>query len=219
MSFDLLNDLDPVIMIGNEPLLVVAKKDLPVNNLKELIAWLKANPGKASVGTAGVGATGHLTGIAFQKETGTTFTFVPYRGNAPARQALLGGQIDFLIEPSSNFTALVKAGSLKAFAVTSPERVSSYPDVPTASEAGLPGFQASLWYGLWVRHGTSEAIVKKLNAAVSAALADPPTAEKLTALGVSITPKAKQAPEVLRDFQKEEAAHWWPIIKAADIKM
>src|ERR1700748_1277627 len=136
LSFSLLTDLDPVIMIGSEPLLVVAKKDLPVNDLKGLIAWLKANPDKASVGIAGVGATGHLTGIAFQKATGTTFQFVPYRGNAPARQALAAGQIDFMIEPSSNFPALVQAGTVKALAITSPERVDTYPDVPTVNEAG-----------------------------------------------------------------------------------
>lgn len=219
LPFDLLADLDPVVMIGSEPLLIVAKKDFPPNNLKEMIAWLKANPDKASVGIAGVGATGHLTGISFQRETGTKFTFIPFRGNAPARQALIGGQIDFMIEPSSNFTALVKAGALKAIAITSPERVDSFPGVPTVSEAGLPGFQASLWYGLWVRHGTAPDIIKKLNEATSKALADPGVAGKLTALGVHITPKAKQSPETLRAFQKEEAARWWPIIKAANIKM
>ena len=218
LPFDLLNDLDPVIMIGSEPLLIVAKKDLPANNLKELIAWLKSNPGKASVGIAGVGATGHLAGIAFQKETGTSFEFVPYRGNAPGRQALAAGQIDFMIEPSSNFPALVKAGTIKAIAVTSPERVDSYPDTPTAMESGLPTFQASLWYGLWVRHGTPPTAIEKLNAAMRTTLADPEIVGKLATLGIQITPPAKQAPDVLRAFQKAEAERWWPIIKAANIK-
>src|SRR3984885_9964281 len=150
LTFDLLKDLEPVIEIGSEPLLIVGKNALPVDDLKGLIAYLKAHPDKASVGVAGVGATGHLTGIAFQKETGTRFQFVPYRGNAPAMQDLLAGQIDFMIEPSSNFRSLVAAKSVKPFASTGTKRLASLPDIPTASEAGVPGFSASLWYGLWV---------------------------------------------------------------------
>jgi len=218
LPFDLLTELDPIIMIGSEPLLIVAKKDLPVDNLKELIAWLKANPGKASVGIAGVGATGHLAGIAFQKETGTSFEFVPYRGNAPGRQALAAGQIDFMIEPSSNFPALVKAGTIKGLALTSPARIDSYSDTPTTTEAGLPSFQASLWYGLWVRHGAPADVIKRLNAVMRETLADPEVAKKLNALGIEITPAAKQRPDDLRAFQKGEAERWWPIIKAANIK-
>jgi tripartite-type tricarboxylate transporter receptor subunit TctC len=217
LPYSLLTDLDPVIMIGSEPLLIVTKKDLPANDLKGLIAWLKANPDKASVGIAGVGATGHLTGIAFQKATGTTFQFVPYRGNAPARQALAAGQIDFMIEPSSNFPALVEAGTIKALAITSRERVDTYPNVPTVNEAGLPGFQATLWYGLWVRHGTPEPVIKTLNAAMRETLSDPDVVKRLNVLGVYITPASQQAPEDLRAFQKAEAERWWPIIKAADI--
>jgi len=145
LPFDLLKDLDPIIMIGSEPLLIVGKKDLPANDLKGLIDWLKANPGKASVGIAGVGATGHLTGISFQKVTGTQFEFVPYRGNGPAMQDLLGGQIDFMVEPASNFKSLLGAGSVKPFAITGRARLPSSPNLPTADEAGLPGFFASLW--------------------------------------------------------------------------
>src|ERR1700744_3941708 len=144
LPFDLLKDLEPVIYIGAEPLLLAARRDFPAGDLKGLIAYLKANPDKASVGIAGVGAAGHLAGIAFQKATGTTFQFVPYRGNAPARQALAAGQIDFMMEPSSNFPASVQAGTVKALAITSPERVDTYPDVATVNEAGLPGFQALL---------------------------------------------------------------------------
>src|ERR1700757_4266937 len=119
LQFDLLKDLEPVIEIGSEPLLIVGKKDFPADDLKGLIAWLKANPDKASVGVAGIGAMGHLTGIAFQKATETKFQFVPYRGNGPAMQDLLAGQIDFMIEPASNFKGQVAAGNLKAFAITS----------------------------------------------------------------------------------------------------
>src|SRR5947207_11574770 len=158
LPFDLLKDLEPVIEIGSEPLLIVGKKSLPADDLKGLIAWLKANPDKASVGIAGVGATGHLTGISFQKETRTKFQFVPYRGNGPAMQDLLAEQIDFMIEPASNFRSMLGAGSAKPFAVTSKTRLKASPDIPTADEAGLPGFFASLWYGLWVPKNTPKDI-------------------------------------------------------------
>jgi tripartite-type tricarboxylate transporter receptor subunit TctC len=218
LSFDLLRDLEPVIQIGSEPLLIVGKKNLPADDLKGLIAWLKANPDKASVGIAGVGATGHLTGIAFQKETGTRFQFVPYRGNAPAMQDLLAGNLDFMIEPSSNFKSLVAAGSVKPFAITGRTRLPSSPDIPTADEAGLPGFFASLWYGLWVPRDTPKEIVAKLNAVMMRVLADPPVQKRFEELGIQVTPAAQQSPEALRAFQKAEADRWWPIIRASNLK-
>jgi tripartite-type tricarboxylate transporter receptor subunit TctC len=218
LSFDLLKDLDPVIYIGSEPLLIVGKKDLPAGDLKGLIAWLKANPDKASVGIAGVGAVGQLTGFSFQKVTGSKFQFVPYRGNAPAMQDLLAGQIDFMIEPSSNFKSLVAAGSIKPFAVTGKTRLPSSPNIPTADEAGLPGFFASLWYGLWVPKGTPKDIVAKLNAAMVQILANPAAKERLTELGIQTAPLDQQSPDALRTFQKAEMDRWWPIIKASGLK-
>jgi len=218
LQFDLLKDLEPVIQIGSEPLLIVGRKSLPADDLKGLIAWLKANPDKASVGIAGVGATGHLTGISFQKETGTKFQFVPYRGNGPAMQDLLAEQIDLMIEPSSNFKALIAAGSVKPFAITGKTRLPSSPDIPTADEAGLPGFFASLWYGLWVPKGTPKEIIAELNATMSQILADPKVKQRFEELGIEITPLNQQSPEALRAFQKAEADRWWPIIKASNIK-
>src|ERR1700688_4724821 len=132
LQFDLLKDLEPVIYIGSEPLLIVGRKSLPADDLQGLIVYLKANPDKASVGIAGVGAAGHLAGISFQKETGTRFQFVPYRGNAPAMQDLLAGQIDFMIEPSSNFKSLVGSGSIKPYAITGRTRLPSSPEILTA---------------------------------------------------------------------------------------
>jgi len=218
LQFDLLNDLEPVILIGTEPLLIVGKKSLPADDLKGLIAWLKANPDKASVGIAGVGATGHLTGISRQKETGTKFQFVPYRGNGPAMQDLLAEQIDFMIEPASNFKSLLAAGSVKPFAITGRTRLPSLPNIPTADEAGLPGFFASLWYGLWVPKGTSKDIIARLNATMTQALAHPKVKERFDELGIQITPLPQQSPDALRTFQKQEANRWWPIIKASGIK-
>src|SRR6478752_966892 len=182
LQFDLLRDLEPVIQVGSEPLLIVGKKSLPANDLKGLIAYLKANPDKASVGIPGVGATGHLAGISFQKETGTKFQFVPYRGNAPAMQDLLAEQIDFMIEPSSNFKSLVGAGSVKPYAITGRTRLPSSPDIPTADEAGLSGFFASLWYGLWVPKDTPKEIIAKLNATMVQVLADPSVKQRFEEL-------------------------------------
>jgi tripartite-type tricarboxylate transporter receptor subunit TctC len=218
LPFDLLRDLEPVIQIGSEPLLMVGRKNLPADDLKGLITYLKANPDKASVGIAGVGATGHLTGISFQKQTGTKFQFVPYRGNGPAMQDLLAEQIDFMIEPSSNFKSLIGAGSVKPFAITGRTRLPSSPDIPTTEEAGLPGFFASLWYGLWVPKDTPKHIIAKLNATMMQVLADPSAQKRLEQLGVQITPAAQQSPEALRALQKAESERWWPIIRAANLK-
>jgi len=218
LSFDLINDLDPVIKIGSEPLMIVGKKDLPAKDLKELIDWLKANPGKASVGIPGVGSTGHLAGLLFQKVTGTKMQAVPYRGNAPALQDLVAGQIDLQIEPASNFYQQVRAGTIKPYAITAAERVGAAPDIPTASEAGLPGYQASLWYGLWVPKGTPKEIVAKLNATMIQTLDDPAVKKRFSELGLQVAPRAEQTPEALHAFQKAEAEKWWPIIKAENIR-
>ena len=218
LQFDLMTDLDPIIQIASEPMMIVGKKDFPANNLKEMIAWLKANPDKASVGIPGVGGTGHLTGLAFQKETGTRFTFVPYRGNAPALQDLVAGQIDLQMEPASNFYAQAKAGAIKPFAITSKRRTTAAFEIPTAEEAGLPGFVNSLWYGAWVPKGTPKEAAARLNAVLMETLADPTVTRKFQELGLDKPVREQQTPEALRAFQKAEADKWWPIIKAANIK-
>jgi tripartite-type tricarboxylate transporter receptor subunit TctC len=218
LSYDLLKDFEPVALLGAEPLVIVAKKSMPANNLGELIAWLRANPGKASAGTAGAGTAGHVTGVLFQKETRTSYQFVPYRGVGPAMQDLVAGQVDLEMDPSSNFLPQVRAGSIKAYAVTAKTRLGAAPDIPTVDEAGLPGFYASLWYGLWVPKATPHDIVATLNAAVMAALASAPVRQRLAELGTEITPRDQQAPDVLAAYQKAEIEKWWPLIKAAGIK-
>lgn len=218
LPFDLLNDLAPIAELADEPLLIVTKKDLPVTNLKELIAWLKANPNKASSGVAGIGATGHLAGLAFQKATGTHYTFVPYRGNGPAVQDLIAGNIDLMIEPSSNFLAQLRAGTVKALAVTARTRHPAAADIPTVDEAGLPGLYASLWFGLWVPKETPKDIIAKLDDAVIAALADANVRARVAMVGPQIVPREQQTPEALGALQSAEAAKWWPLIKAANIR-
>jgi tripartite-type tricarboxylate transporter receptor subunit TctC len=218
LQFDLLKDLEPVTQIASEPMLIVGKKSLPPNDLKELIAWLKANPDKASVGIPGVGGTGHLTGLAFQKETGTKFQFVPYRGNGPALQDLIAGQIDLQIEPASNFYGQVRAGTIKPYAITSKARIAAAGNIPTADEAGLSGFQAVLWYGLWVPKDTPKDIIARLNATMMETLADAAVQKRFADLGLEMPPRERQTPEALRAFQKAETEKWWPIMKAANIK-
>ena len=219
LDFDALTDLIPIAELAYEPLMICVKNALPVRNLQELIAWLKANPGKASVGIPGAGSTGHLAGIAFQNLTGTSFQFVPYRGDAPAVQDMMAGQIDMMIEPSSNFTAQVQAGTIRAIALTAKTRLVSLPDVPTTDEAGLPGYYASIWFGFWAPKNTPKEIIAKLNSAVIAALADNNVKSRLNKLGQEVASRDLQDSAAFAAFQKSEAEKWWPIIKAANIKV
>jgi tripartite-type tricarboxylate transporter receptor subunit TctC len=218
LQYDLVKDLEPVALLVSNPELVVAKKALPANDLVGLIAWLKANPGKATQGGAGVGGITHVAGVLFQRETGTRFQFVPYRGAAPAVQDLVAGQIDMVISDPVVALPQVRAGTIKAYGVTTKTRLFSAPDIPTLDEAGLPGFDISLWHGLWLPKGTPKNIIAKVNAAVMDALADPMVRARLAELGQKIFPRDQQTPEALGAFQKSEIDKWWPIIKAANIK-
>jgi tripartite-type tricarboxylate transporter receptor subunit TctC len=218
LQYDVVNDFEPIALVSTTPYLLLGKTALPANDLNGLIAWLKANPNKATQGNTGVGSPVHLSGILFQKETGTRFGFVPYRGGTPALQDLVAGQIDVLFMDPTTSLAQVRAGNVKAFAVTAAARLSSAPDIPTVDEAGLPGFYVSQWYGLWGPKRTPAAVIAKLNAAVVEALADPGVRARLADLGQEIFPSDQQTPEALAALQKAEIAKWWPIIKEAGIK-
>jgi tripartite-type tricarboxylate transporter receptor subunit TctC len=215
LQYDLLNDFEPVALIATGPSVLTARKTMPANDLRGLIAWLKANPDKATLG----GSTPNIPGVFFQRETGTRFQFVPYRGGgAPAIQDLVAGHIDMAIVDPIISLPHVRAGTIKAYGVTTKTRSPSAPDIPTLDEAGLPGFDISLWYGLWLPKGTPKNIIARLNAAVTDALADPMMRARLVDLGAEIFPRDKQTPEALGAFQKAEIEKWWPIIKAAGIK-
>lgn len=218
LNFDLLNDLAPIAELASEPLMICVRKSLPATNLQELIAWLKANPGTANAGIPGAGSTGNLAGIAFQNATGTKFQFVPYRGDGPAVQDLVAGHIDLMIEPSSNFVAQVQAGTIKALAVAAKTRHPALPDVPTTDEAGLSGYYAAIWFGLWAPRDTPRDILTKLNDVTVKTLADPEVRARLDKLGEQVSPPDLQKPDAFAAFQKAEAAKWWPIIKAANIR-
>jgi tripartite-type tricarboxylate transporter receptor subunit TctC len=218
LSYDLFNDFTPVARLGTEPMLIVAKKDFPPNDLKELVTWLKANPNKATQGTAGAGSVSHVVGVFFQKETGTDFQFVSYRGLGPAMQDLVAGQIDLVMPTAAIGVPQARAGTVKAYAVTDKRRVATLPDVPTVAEAGLPSVEATNWQALWAPKGTPKEIVGALNAAVVAALGDAAVRARLANLGFEVAPRAEQTEEALAAYQKAEADKWLPIIKAAGIR-
>lgn len=218
LPYDLLKDFEPISLVASNPMVIVAKKAVPANNLAELIAWLKANPDKASAGTTGTGGASHVAAILFQKETSTRFQFVPYRGLAPAMQDLVAGQIDLMIDNPATSLPQVRAGTIKVYATTAKARLAAAPDIPTADEAGLSGFIVSQWTALWAPKGTPKDIIAKLNEAVVASLADKGVLARLADLGQAIPLRDQQTPEALGAYQKAEIEKWWPIIKAANIK-
>jgi len=219
LPYDMLADFQPIALLSSNPALIVGRKDLPANDLKGLIAWLKANPGKATQGTQGVGGIGHIGGISFQNMTGTTYEFIPYRGGTPMMQALLSGQVDMLIDTPTTSLPQIRAGSIKGLAVLARARLAAAPDLPTVDEAGLPGLYLLQWNAVWAPKGTPADIVATLNKAIVGALADPSVRRKLADLGQEIYPPDMQTPQALAAFQKAELEKWGPIITAANIKV
>jgi len=218
LPYNLLNDFSPISLVTTQPLVIVAKKTVPANDLQGLIAWLKDNPDKALAGTSGVGGIQHVGGVYFQNKTGARLAFIPYRGGAPALQDLLAGQIDLIVSPAADCIELVRAGTIKAFAVMAKNRLLSAPSVPTVSEAGFSGLEFSQWYAFFAPRSTPQAVITKLNRAVVVALADSTVRQRLADLGQDVPPPEQQTPEALGAFHKSEIEKWWPIIKAAGIK-
>jgi tripartite-type tricarboxylate transporter receptor subunit TctC len=218
LPYDLLKDFEPIGLISSNPWLIIARNAVPANDLKALIAWLKASPGKAVAGTAGMGSGEHVSAILFQNITGTRFGIVPYRGGAPAVQDLIAGQIDIMIEPPVSSLPQVRAGSIKVFATTANARLGAAPEIPTVDEAGLPGFYFSSWTAAWAPKGTPKNVIARLNAALMDVLADGMVRQRLADLGPEIFPRDQQTPGALSAHHKAEIEKWWPIIKAANIK-
>jgi tripartite-type tricarboxylate transporter receptor subunit TctC len=218
LDFDLLKDFAPVALLPANPMLIVTKKDVPADDLKTLMSWLKANESKVSVGTSGVGGASHVAGVFFQNKIGAHFQFVPYRGAGPAMNDLVAGQISLMVDSVPNSLQHVRSGAIKAFAVTASTRAMLARDIPTVDEAGAPGLYVSIWNGLWVPRATSKEIISKINAAAIDAMADKGIQDRLNLLGYEIPPHGQQSPSALGEFQKVEIEKWWPIIKAANIR-
>jgi tripartite-type tricarboxylate transporter receptor subunit TctC len=218
LPYDVLKDFEPVALLASNPQVIVSRNGIPAHDLRQLIAWVKANQDKVSAGTAGVGASSHVSAVFFQNVTGTRFPLVPYRGLAPAIQDLIGGQIDLVFDQVSNTLPHVQEGKIRAYAVAAKTRLALAPDVPTTDEAGLPDFHISVWHALWVPKGTPKAIIASFNAAIVETLADPAVQRRLADLGQEIPPREQQSPEALGAFHEAEIEKWWPIIKAAGIK-
>ena len=218
LPYDLLRDLEPIVLLPSNPMIVVSKNAVPAKNLNEFVGWIKANEGKVSAGTAGAGSATHVAGVYFQNVTGTRFQFVPYRGTGPALQDLVAGQIDFIVDQASNSLQHVRDGKIRAYAVTAGARLPSAPDIPTVAEAGLPSLDISVWYGLWAPKGTPKEIIAKLNAAAVQALSEPAVRQRFAELGLDMPPRDRLTPEALAAYQKAEIEKWWPVIKGANIK-
>ena len=216
LDYDLQKDFEPIGLISNNPQLMVAKKDLPAGNLKELIAWMKANPGK--INYVNQNAAANVTGVMFEKLTGQKFHYIPYRGAGPAMTDLVSGQVDLLVVQGAVALPQIRAGKIKAIANLSPQRSASMSDIPTSDETGVPGLYMSGWFGFFAPKGTPKDVIATLNSAMVQALAEPAVRAQFTELGLDVASRAQQTPEGLAAFQKAEIEKWWPIIKEAGIQ-
>jgi tripartite-type tricarboxylate transporter receptor subunit TctC len=215
LDYDLEKDFSPIALISTNPQLMVAKNDLPANNLADLVTWMKANPGK--INFVNQNAAANVSGVMFEKLTQQKVQFIPYRGAGPAMTDLVAGEVDLLVVQGAVALPQIRGGKIKALANLSPQRSASMPDIPTADETGVPGLYMSGWFGFFAPKGTPKEIIAKLNAATVEALADPAIQKRFTELGLDVAPRAQQTPEGLAAFQKTEIDKWWPIIKAAGI--
>lgn len=219
LNYDLINDLEPIALLPSNPLLVVTSNQVPAKDLKELVAYLKANADKISGGTAGMGSGSHIGALAFFAVTGTNYQLVPYRGTGPAVQDLIANQIQIMIDQSSNSLPHIRSGKLKVYAVAAKQRTAAAPEIPTTAEAGFPGIEVAIWHGLWAPKGTPKEIVGKLNAAAVRALQDPEVRSKLENLGQDIPTPEQMKSDAFGAYQKAEFAKWKPIIDKAGVKV
>jgi tripartite-type tricarboxylate transporter receptor subunit TctC len=215
LDYDLAKDFEPIALISTNPQLMVAKKDLPADNLKDLVDWMKANPGK--INFVNQNAAANVSGVLFENLTKQKVQFIPYRGAGPAMTDLISGTVDLLVVQGAVALPQISGGKIKALANLSPQRSASMPDIPTADETGVPGLYMSGWFGFFAPKGTPKDIIAKLNAATVEALADPAVQKRFTEFGLDVAPREQQTPEGLAAFQKAEIDKWWPIIKDAGI--
>jgi tripartite-type tricarboxylate transporter receptor subunit TctC len=217
LDYDLQKDFEPIGLLSVNPQLLVARKDLPADNLKDLVAWMKANPGK--INFVNQNAAANVSGVLFEKLTGQKLHYIPYRGAGPAMTDLVAGQVDLLVVQGAAALPQIRAGKIKAIANLSPQRSASIPDIPTSDEGGVPGLYMSGWFGFFAPKGTPKDVLATLNSAMVQALADPAVRARFTELGLDVASREQQTPEGLAGFQKAEIDKWWPIIKEAGISV
>jgi tripartite-type tricarboxylate transporter receptor subunit TctC len=218
LSYDLETDFEPIVLLPSNPMIIVSKNTVPAKSLGEFLAWLKARPTPATAGTAGAGSGSHIAGLYFESVTGTKLQYVPYRGTGLAMNDLVAGQIDVIIDQISNSISQVRGGTIRAYAVSGEQRAEAAPNIPTANEAGLGGFQMTLWSGLWAPKGTPKDIVAKLNRAAVEAMNDSEVRKQMENLGLQMPPADQLTPEALGLMQKAEIAKWWPLLRAAGVR-
>jgi tripartite-type tricarboxylate transporter receptor subunit TctC len=216
LNYDLQTDFAPIGLVSINPILLVAKKALPADDLKSLVAYMKAHPGDAKF--VNQNASAQVGGLLLQKLSGTQVLFVPYRGAGPAMTDLISGQVDLLLVQGAVALPQVRAGTIKALAELSPQRSASMPDIPSADESGVPGLYIAGWFGLFAPKGTPDDVIGTLDGALVEALADPALRKRFTDLGLDVAAREQQTPEGLAAFHKAEIQKWWPIIKSAGIR-
>jgi len=217
LAFKPLEDFEPIGLVTEVPMVIVARKDFPANTLQELIDYVKANKDKVTYANAGIGAASHLCGMLFMEAIGTELTTVPYQGTGPALTDLVGGQVDFMCDQTTNTTGQIKGGEIKAYAVTTPERLDALPDLPTANEAGLPGFEVAVWHGLYAPKGTPAPVIEKLQKALQVALKDQTVVKRFAELGTTPSPEQDVTPKALADHLEAQINLWKPIIEKAGV--
>jgi tripartite-type tricarboxylate transporter receptor subunit TctC len=215
LQFDPLNDFQYIGLINDVPMTLLTRPNLPVNNVKELVDYIKTNKDKVTLANAGLGAASHLCGLLFQQAIQQDITTVPYKGTAPALADLMGGQVDILCDQTTNTTPQIHAGRVKALALTSSKRLDTLKDVPTAAEAGLPGFELSIWHGMYAPKGTPKPVVDRLVQSLQAALQDPALQKQFADLGSVVVSQERATPDGLATHLKSEIDKWSPIIKKA----
>jgi tripartite-type tricarboxylate transporter receptor subunit TctC len=218
LPYDVVADFEPIVQLPAYPFLIVSTNAVPAATLADLVAWIKANSAKVTQGTVGYGTIQHMCGVIMQKQIGVTWQLVPYRGGAPAMQDLLSGQFNLMCTASGSFLPLVRAGQIRAYAITMEKRAASAPEIPTADEAGLPGLHLLTWNALYAPKGTPRAVIDRLNAAAVQAMAEAAFRQRMVDLALEMPPAGELTPEALAALQKRDIEKWWPLMKAAGIK-
>jgi tripartite-type tricarboxylate transporter receptor subunit TctC len=217
LQYDAAKDFEPIGVVVDVPMTIIGKADFPANDVAGLIAYIKANKAKVTYANAGIGSASHLCGLVFMSAIQTDLTTIPYKGTAPAMNDLLGGQVDFMCDQTTNTTGQIKAGKVKPFAVTSKTRVASLPNLPPLAESGLPGFEVVVWHGLWAPKGTPKPVIDKLTAALQEGLRDPAFTTRMAELGANVAAAERARPDALRAYVKSEIDRWGPIIRKAGV--